>query len=78
MTPLGEYLEEACALLNLNRSKKLTVEGDTLNAFSGVLRVLQETLYGIMHLQGNPYPWHLPAKDADIVGLQLSEHSTSD
>jgi len=69
--PLDEYLEEASALLLLYRSKQLTVESDTLDAFSGVLRVFEETPYQISHVQGIPCPQRNAREDgADLETLQ--------
>ncbi|KAK5652976.1 hypothetical protein OQA88_9456 [Cercophora sp. LCS_1] len=70
VTPLDEYLEEAMALLMLYRSKSLTVESDTLDAFAGVLKVFAETPYEFSHLQGVPYPRRHTNKTVDLVSLQ--------
>jgi len=70
VTPLDEYLEEAMALLKLYRSKSLTVESDSLDAFAGVLKVLKETPYELCHLQGVPYPRRYTDQSVDIMSLQ--------
>lgn len=69
--PLDEYLEEASAMMLIYRNKQLTVESDAIDAFSGVLKVFEETPYQIGHLQGIPFPQRNARDDGiDLEVLQ--------
>lgn len=69
--PLDEYLEEASAMMLIYRGKQLTVESDAVDAFSGVLKVFEETPYQISHLQGIPFPQRNARDDGiDLEMLQ--------